>query len=318
MAKPVKKGKPGNRKQVSEKALKKAGQGQGFAQKNGPNPNPGLLSQKYVLPAVVFAFAFLLYSNTLNHSHAIDDDIVTGNNVFVQKGFSGIPGIFSKGFLYGFNGANDQSYRPVSLFSFAVEVGIWGDNPKSHHYFNVLWYSIACLVLFLLLKRMFKNHSVWLSLVIALLFAAHPVHTEAVANFKSRDEVLMLLFLTSALLNLIRYTVSRKYIDMAWSFIFFFLAMLTKEQAVTFIAIIPLFLFFFTGSSYKRIVILILPFLAATGLYIFIRAHILDTMTFADKMNILNNALVAAPNTAALATAILILGKYLALLFPHP
>ena len=274
----------------------------------------------YLLPVMVGLFAVLLYWNTLDHFFALDDDIVTRGNTFVQKGFGGIADIFTKGFLYGFNRANDQSYRPITLLSFAVEVGIWGSNPKIHHLFNALYYAIACSVLFLLLKRTFSKFSIIVPLAIALLFVAHPVHTEAVANIKSRDEIFMLLFLMGNLLFIMRYHEKNHIQWLILSFIFFFLALLSKEQSITFVIVIPLFLFFFSNLQLKRIGLITTLFIVLSGIYMILRANILDTVTFHEKMSILNNSLSAATNIPdRIATAILILGKYLSLLFvPHP
>lgn len=276
--------------------------------------------ERYLIPGIIFVLAFILYSNTLNFFYALDDDMVSRNNVFVQEGFKGIQKIFSKGFLYGFNHANDQSYRPLSLLSFAIEVGIWGENPKVHHFFNVFYYGIDCILLFFLLKRIFRQKSVILPLIISLLFVAHPIHTEDIANFKSRDEVLVLGFLLGALIKLFHYHDKRKILHLILSVLFFFMALLTKEQAITFLVIVPLSLFFFSNVSPKRLILIAIPFALSAGVYMALRGAILDNITFSGKMTILNNGLAAATNSSdRIATAILILGKYILLLiFPHP
>ncbi|MCK5029515.1 MAG: hypothetical protein KAR57_07770, partial [Bacteroidales bacterium] len=66
------------------------------------------------------------------------------------------------------------------------------------HFLNVLLYALTALVLFILLERLFSNHKsdkwYWsLPFVASLLFLAHPIHTEVVANIKGRDEILSLL-----------------------------------------------------------------------------------------------------------------------------
>jgi len=269
---------------------------------------------------IIVVFVFLLYGNTLNHGYSLDDDIVSKGNVYVQQGFKGIPTIFSKGFLYGFNQRNDQSYRPISLLTLAVEVEIWKENPGTHHLFNVLWYAVSCILLFFLLKRLFPKFPLIIPLVMTLLFAAHPIHTETIANIKSRDEILNFLFLQGLLLSLFSYIDTRKKTNLLLSLFFFFLALLTKEQSVAFFLLVPLFLWFFSEVPWKRIFFILLPYGGIFIFYMVLRWLVLDTVTFADKMTIINNALVAATNPYdRLATAILILGRYFLLLwFPHP
>ena len=51
---------------------------------------------------LIFAFAFLLYANTLTHDYTQDDAIVIYDNMFTTEGFSGIPGILKYDTFYGF------------------------------------------------------------------------------------------------------------------------------------------------------------------------------------------------------------------------
>src|SRR3989304_5494123 len=73
----------------------------------------GEAKKERFISVFIFVFSFLLYANTLNHSYALDDDVVYLKNRDVQAGFSGIKNILNHSFIYGFTGHNDQSYRPV-------------------------------------------------------------------------------------------------------------------------------------------------------------------------------------------------------------
>ena len=159
-----------------------------------------------------------------------------------------------------------------------------------------------------------------LPFLITLLFASHPIHTEAVANIKGRDDILNFIFLELSLLFILKF-VDEKVKKYLWlSTVFFFLSLLCKEMAVTFLAIIPLTVFFFREIAIKKIAVFFVSFVAAFGVYMLIRSSVLDTVTFAEKMKVVNNTLAAATNESdRIATAILILGKYILLLFfPHP
>jgi len=278
------------------------------------------LLERFIFPVSVFLFAFLLYGNTIRHDFALDDDMVTRTNTYVQKGFDGIPTLFSKASLYGFNQLNSGAYRPVSMLSLAVETGFFGSKPGVYHFFNILYYALACMVLYFLLRILFQSYAAWIPFVITLLFTAHPIHTEAVANIKSRDEVLNLLLLLLTMLKVMQFTDTNKKRHLITAVIFYFLALLTKEQAITFLAIIPLTLYFFRNRSIRTILITSSPFFLAAGVYLLMRWGILDTVTFDEKMTIVNNTIAGAANMQErLATAILILGRYLLLLlFPQP
>lgn len=274
---------------------------------------------------LIFVFAFALYANTLKNEYALDDDIVVVKNADVQSGIKGIKSILTHSFIYGFTGHNDQSYRPFVLITYAIEKEFFGNNPSTRHFINVLLFSLSCLLLYYLLGNIFSSSlypaiSIYFPLAVTLLFAAHPIHTEAVANIKGRDDVMNFLFFEGSLLFMFKYVDERKIKFLCFSTLFIFLGLLCKEIAVTFIAAIPLTLFFFRKLSIKSIALLTVPLIGTLGVYLLIRSSVLDAVTFAEKMQVINNALAAATNESdRLATAIMILGKYFSLLFfPHP
>ncbi len=269
---------------------------------------------------IIFAFAFLLYANTLNHGYALDDDVVYLKNKDVQSGFSGIKSILNHSFIYGFTGHNDQSYRPVVLILYAIENELFGNKPSVGHFINVLLFALSCVLLYKLLNALFRNSVTLVPLAAALLFAAHPVHTEAVANIKGRDDILNFIFLVLSLLFVLKHIDSGGKRNFILSVLFFFLSLLCKEMAVTFLAIIPLTVFFFRDVPVKRIITGMISFIGVFGVYMLIRSSVLDAVTFEEKMKVVNNGLAAATNGSdRIATALLILGKYILLLFyPHP
>src|SRR6185503_3810195 len=78
----------------------------------------------------------------------------------------------------------------------------------------------------------------------------------------------------------------------------FFLSVLCKENGLTFVLIVPLLLYFFTSTEIKKIARLTAPYLGLILLYIIIRNSVLDSMTFKEKLPIMNNALMAAKSTS--------------------
>lgn len=277
-------------------------------------------TSKKWLYLLLFATSFLIYSNTLNHGFVLDDDIVFKDNQFVQEGVAAIDEILSHGFLYGFNGKNDQSYRPLTLINLAIEKQLFGNNPSAIHFMHLLLYALAIVLLFRLLTIAFQDQNRWIAFWISLLFALHPIHTEVVANIKSRDEILHFIFAVSLLTVVIKAhdTNDRRYI--IWAFIFSALALLSKEMAVSLVLIIPLFLWTFRSIRLKRLAIYSLPFGTVLLLYFLARSFILDSFTFDEEMTVINNTLAAASTySAQLATNFYIFSEYIKLLFfPHP
>ena len=240
-----------------------------------PQPAEQTIQWNKIAPWAVFVFAFLLYSNTLNHFYAIDDNIVIYSNKLVLQGYKNLPELLTKPYYYGSTGTegDNQIYRPLSLLSFATDIELFGKNPfMFHHFMNVLLFALSSLFLFLLLKRLLKDQHILLPFIIALLYAAHPIHTDVVANIKSRDEILGFLFgLILALYTLFKYldTNQKKYF--VFSFIAYFIGIFAKENAITFLAVIPLTLYFFSDIRFKKIFILTMPYVAIAIIFLVVR-----------------------------------------------
>ena len=174
---------------------------------------------------VCFFFAFLLYANTLNHSYVLDDGGLISDNWVVTKGVQGIPIILKTTYWYGSNIVLN-TYRPLTLVMFAIEWQLSPNNPFLGHFINVLFYAISCLLLFIVLKKYLSSVHIVIPLAITLLFAAHPIHTEVVANIKSRDEIMSFFFLMLTLLSLHHWFTKRKWWSLLLSLLLYFLAFL--------------------------------------------------------------------------------------------
>jgi protein O-mannosyl-transferase len=273
-----------------------------------------------LLSLALFLFAFLLYQNTVPNGYTVDDPIYYTDNKFVQQGIKGIPRLLLKSTFYGYDGTNDKVYRPLPVLCFAIEHALCGNNPHFNHFVNIAMFSLCCSLLFLVLRRLFNNHPPTIPFMITVLFAAHPIHTEAVASIKGLDEILAFLFSVLTLYFTVTYCDRKKngfFVLGMGSYLF---CLLAKEHGLTLLGVIPLTLYTFRALPLRRIAILTLPFCGVALLYILFRSILLDHFTFSKPLDLTNNTLLAATNHAdQLATAFLILGKYLRLLIvPYP
>ncbi|TAF32804.1 MAG: hypothetical protein EAZ57_07695 [Cytophagales bacterium] len=206
--------------------------------------------------------ALFLNINTLGHQFVFDDIGVLSQNKFVLKGISGIPEIVSNRTWEGFAGNLNTSnfnfdyaiYRPLSLVAFAVEMEIMGLNPSFFHLMHIIYFVLCCVVVFFLMQELTNQQLPWLSLLVALIYTVHPVHVEVVANLKSRDELFAALFGFLGLLYGVRYARDTKQIkNLVLGLFFYSLGLLSKESALTLSAVFPLALFYFTDTSWRKI-----------------------------------------------------------------
>lgn len=131
---------------------------------------------------ILGVFALALYANTFGHSFAFDDPMVVQANKFTQQGFAGIPKMLSTFYWAGYWDYNDGLYRPLSLIGFAIQRQFFNDAAGGYHVVSVLLYVTTILLLFSTLRRMLSNYPPMVSFVASLIFAAHPAHTEVVAQ----------------------------------------------------------------------------------------------------------------------------------------
>jgi protein O-mannosyl-transferase len=154
--------------------------------------------------------------------------------------------------------------------------------------------------------------------LISLLFLSHPIHSEVVANIKSRDEIFCFLFLISTLITLYYYLLKGEKALYAISIFFYFIALLSKENALPFLAIIPLFLYYFTDRKLKNILPLTVPYFIAAISFLILRQIVVQA-TLPVIEPLYNSLLAIQSPSHRISTALLIIGKYLRLLvFPHP
>lgn len=291
--------------------------------------------------------AFACYANTFSNEYALDDLIVIVKNEYVYEGFAGLKDIFTKDAFDSYcrqtNSTNQLSggrYRPLSIATFAVEQQFMGPVPPamadsviSHaleqgeqqrqlihnmhtrHVLNVLWFTLSVVVLLLFLRRIVFSSNHIVAFITVLLFCTHPIHTEVVANVKSRDELMSFLFICLTFLFAFRYREERKMWQLALAMLSYFLAFLSKEYAVSLLLLLPLSFYLFhnedIGSSLKAT----LPYLAVAGVYFMIRFGIVGAPganTIED--DVWNNPYALASDTQKLATEIATTLNYLKLL----
>ena len=212
---------------------------------------------------LIIVLTFVVYGNSLWNNYALDDDYVTTTNLNnphpkVSKGISGIPEIFTSYYIN--SDQQNFEYRPIVLSSFAVEYSIFGSNPHVSHFFNVLIYSLTCVLLFWVLLHLFREYHYFFSITITLLFLLHPIHTEVVNSLKGRDELLSFFFGLLGIFFFLSYLNTNKLKHLFLVFICFLIALLSKKSAVLFFALPPLISFFFYQEKIKKILLyIVLP-----------------------------------------------------------
>lgn len=307
---------------------------------NGPDPLPEPSSAtvtgrtRLLHGLLVTLLAMGIYGNTINHQFALDDVLFIHGNTFTQAGFEGLADIWTTDPFIGAYGETIKlpggRYRPLSISTFAIEYELFG--PKAGdsehmaqkrqlrlmqvmHGGNIVLYGLSALLIYLTLLKLFRTRNGWLALVATLLYVVHPLHTEVIANIKSRDEILGVLFVV-ATLNLF---LSRSGLVWLLGIATFLLALLSKESTITALAFIPLAIGFIGKQPLKNTAIKTASLLVITAAYLMLRARFTEGFDEVAPTNVMDAPFLYATGVEKWATIIFVAGKYLWMQFvPHP
>ena len=286
----------------------------------------------------LFLIGFLLYANTTTFEYALDDKIVITANQLTTQGFDGAFDHFfydsMDGFWatqYGVDVADLNKdalvaggrYRPLSLFTYALEWELFGEKPGISHFINALLYGLTGWVLFMVLlklfplrdKRIYKSIAFWATLI----FLVHPLHVEVVANIKSRDEILSVLFGLWAIYFTLKYAENKNFKQLVYASLLLFVSLMSKETTIAFVALGPLTLYFFDKGDKMVWRNSFFALLVGGFAYTFIRFMVIGSSESGIVDEVMNNPFLNATEGQKLATIFLILTAYVKLLFiPAP
>jgi len=195
-------------------------------------------SDPRLLLLILVLFTIALYLKSLSLGFLIDDlEIV---NTMTHEGRASLRAILLAG--EQIRHLPLPYYRPLTNLSYLLDKYLWGEQAFGFHLTNLLLHLGNTLLVFRLTLEVVRIPlAAWAG---ALLFAVHPIHTESVDMILGRTDLLATLFYLITFLLFRHYLGSRgtpkaPYLYTA-SLVSFFLALLSKEMAVTLLLIILL------------------------------------------------------------------------------
>ena len=186
------------------------------------NPTP----RPWAPAALSAVFALVLYSITLCGTFIYDDvAIIQLDNRVHDPKLWGHFWTHDWWALGGSNGNPDNLYRPLVSQSFGIEWCLLGERAWHFHFVNILLNAGVCALVGELGRRL-ANWRV--GLIAGLLFACHPVHSEAVAGIVGRAELACAIGIISVLVLFLKSPMT--YPRALAIFVFSAAAILSKEQ----------------------------------------------------------------------------------------
>ena len=129
-----------------------------------------------------------MYSRAIRHPFIFnyDDDTYVLNNQHVQQGLTW------QTFAWSWTSTEFSNWHPLTWLSHAFDCQLYGLDPAGHHFTSVLFHALNVVLLFLLLRR--ATAATGRSLLVAALFAVHPLNVQSVAWVAERKSVLSTFF----------------------------------------------------------------------------------------------------------------------------
>lgn len=173
---------------------------------------------------VLLGIVTMIYGRSLGNDFVIwDDDSLVYENPLTQE-------MTMKNVWGAFTSYDPELYVPLTIMSFQLEHAVVGFNPFFFHVNNLLLHTLAAFLVLLLLERWGASRRS--AIIAALVFAIHPVNTEAVAWVSARKDLLAAVFSLSSIHMYLSYRREglRRFFWMAFGFFFF--ALLSKPIAI--------------------------------------------------------------------------------------
>ena len=213
------------------------------------------------------------YLNCLPNRFVWDDELLIADNSYIRNG-TYISAVFTTD-LFHDAGVRTTYYRPLQMVSYMINYFFGGLNPLGYHVVNILCHLGCVLLLWRLIHKL--SGDAVMSLVVAALFAIHPVNTNAITYIAGRADPLAFLFLLVSLSLYLEYRarsgirVLSRTAFFAGSALSFAAAMFSRESAMVFPALIFLYCFTFPSSAEgrtRRALAATAPFLLLVGAFL--------------------------------------------------
>ncbi len=278
-----------------------------------PAPEPSALEGRaWILPALIAAATFLLYSGSLRFQFVYDDRMqILDNPLLLSWQYLGK--LFTSN-VWAFAGpAFPANYwRPLFMVWLLINHTLFGFNPAGWHFAAVLCHVGASLLVYKLGRRLLGDGVT--AALAALLFAVHPALIESVAWVSGATDSLLALFFLPAFLCYLEARRSGARAKLAASLALYALALLVKETAI----MLPLLVFVYAGIYHgepgrsrwaERIwagCLAALPYLAVSGLYLAARLHALGEFAQGQSPATAGSMLLTWPSLLGLYARLLV------------
>ncbi len=200
------------------------------------------MNRKTALSVLLIAIlSFASYFNTFKNEFVWDDHVFILDNPDIRS-FSNLPLFFAKDV--------DGLYRPLRSVYYTFIYSLAGKNEFLYHFSSLFLHTAISILVFFIIFEIFGKKNI--ALLAALIFAAHPIHTERVANITGSFDMLGIFFMLLSFYLYIKFSKSNNKKYFLFSLLSLLIAVFSSEEAVTVPLLIVLYEFCFNREKFNK------------------------------------------------------------------
>lgn len=227
-----------------------------------------MVNKKSFLLSLLLFSTLIIYSVSFRNQFIWDDFHLITNDKTIRS-VQNLPVIF-KSHLFEYAGGSNF-YRPVETVSFMFDYALWKLKPFGYHLTNTIFHLLNILLIYFFISHIFKNSDI--GFLTSLIFAVHPINTEAVTYISGRADLLGAFLFLAALLCYAKFKDRDKNFLFFLSVLFFALSLLAKESVLIFPLVLILYDALILNQTLvnKKSLISYAPYFFIIALYILFR-----------------------------------------------
>jgi tetratricopeptide (TPR) repeat protein len=194
--------------------------------------------KKLIPVLLIIIVCFISYFNIFDNEFVWDDHVFILDNSDIRS-FANVPLFFTSDF--------EGLYRPLRSVHYTLVYAIAGKNEFFYHFNSLFFHSLISILVYFIILEIVKRKNV--SLLAALIFAAHPIHTGRVTNITAGFDLLGVFLMLFSFYLYVKFSKNKKYFF--GSLVLFVLALLASEEAIVLPLIIVLYEFVFNKGKFN-------------------------------------------------------------------
>lgn len=181
---------------------------------------------QWIIFLILMLLTFFAYEQSISN-----DFIVLDDGLYIKDNPHVLNGLTTKGMIWAFFTFHAATWQPLTWLSLMLDAQLYGADPSGYHLTNIILHMASTFLLFVFLHK--STQCFWRSILVAALFALHPLHVESVAWATERKDVLSAFF---GMLSLVSYYLYCRRLGLCWyllTVVTFLLGLMAKPMLVT-------------------------------------------------------------------------------------